>query len=223
MTSASVKRTRVLIVDDHPTFCEGLEALFQRTDDFEIVGKALTSSAALKAARELRPEIIMLDVMLGNEVNSTTGLDLVHQLRRICPQVKIAVLTASSSQEHLMNALRVGVQAYLLKDLAPNVLVNAVRQVRDGERVIGNPKQMTIALTQFQAIVQERALVDCGLTDAELEMLRLAAEGYNNKQIAAQQFWSEITVKRKMQSVYRKLGVSTRAQAVAEAIRRGFV
>jgi DNA-binding NarL/FixJ family response regulator len=223
MTSAQAKRTRVLIVDDHPTFCEGLEVLFQRTDDFEVVGKALTASAALRAARELEPEIIILDVMLGNEDSSSTGLELVHQLRRIYAQVKIAILTASSSHEHLMNALRVGVEAYLQKDLAPNLLVTAIRQVRDGERVIGSPKQMTIALTQLQAIVQERALVDCGLTDAELEMLRLAAEGHNNKQIAAQQFWSEITVKRKMQSVYRKLGVSTRAQAVAEAIRRGFV
>jgi DNA-binding NarL/FixJ family response regulator len=223
MTSAPAKRTRVLIVDDHPTFCEGLEALFQRTDDFEIVGKALTASTALNAARELQPEVIILDVMLGNEDNSTTGLDLVHQLRRIYPAVKIAVLTGSSSQEHLMTALRVGVEAYLQKDLAPNVLISAVRQVRDGERIIGSPKQLTVALTQLHAIVQERALVGCGLTDAELEMLRLAAAGHNNKQIAAQQFWSEITVKRKMQSVYRKLGVSTRAQAVAEAIRRGFV
>ncbi|PWT75847.1 MAG: hypothetical protein C5B60_04845 [Chloroflexi bacterium] len=223
MTAAPAKRTRVLIVDDHPTFCEGLEALFQRTDDFEIVGKALTASTALRATHELQPEIIILDVMLGYEDNSTTGLDLVHQLRRIFPEVKIAVLTGSSSQEHLMNALRVGVEAYLEKDLAPSALIAAVRQVRDGDRIIGNPKQLTIALTQLQAIVQEHALVGCGLTEAELEMLRLAAEGHNNKQIAAQQFWSEITVKRKMQSVYRKLGVSTRAQAVAEAIRRGFV
>ena len=223
MTSAPAKRTRVLIVDDHPTFCEGLEALFGRRDDFEIVGKAWTSSAALSAARELQPEIIVLDVTLGNDNTRSTGLDLVHQLRRICPPVKIAVLTGSSLQEHLMNALRIGVEAYLQKDLAPDLLVASIRQVRDGERVIGSPQQLTIALTQLQEIFQERTRVDCGLTDAELEMLRLAADGHNNKEIAVRQFWSEITVKRKMQSVYRKLGVSTRAQAVAEAIRRGFV
>lgn len=122
-----------------------------------------------------------------------------------------------------MIALRIGVEAYLQKDLAPNVLINAVRQVRDGERVIGSPQHLTIALTQLQEMVQERTRVDSGLTEAELEMLRLAAAGLNNKEIGVQQFWSEITVKRKMQSVYRKLGVSTRAQAVAEAIRRGFV
>lgn len=223
MASTSAQRTSVLIVDDHPTFCEGLEALFQRTDDFEIVGKAWTSSAALSAARELQPAIIILDVTLGNDNTTTAGLDLVHQLRRICPDVKVAVLTGSSSREHLMIALRIGVEAYLQKDLAPNVLINAVRQVRDGERVIGSPQHLTIALTQLQEMVQERTRVGSGLTEAELEMLRLAAAGLNNKEIGVQQFWSEITVKRKMQSVYRKLGVSTRAQAVAEAIRRGFV
>lgn len=122
-----------------------------------------------------------------------------------------------------MTALRIGVEAYLQKDLAPNALITAIRQVRDGERVIGSPQHLTIALTQLQEVIQDRARVGSGLTDAELEMLRLAAEGHNNKEIGVQQFWSEITVKRKMQSVYRKLGVNTRAQAVAEAIRRGFV
>lgn len=223
MTSTAVKRSRVLIIDDHPTFCEGLAALFQCSDDFEVVGKAWTSSAALSAARALQPGIIVLDVTLGNDGSATAGLDLVHQLRRICPEVKIAILTGSTVHEHLMIAMRLGVEAYLQKDLAPDALMTAIRQVRDGERVIGNPHHLTLALTQLQEIIQERVRADCGLTAAELEMLRLAAGGLNNKQIGIQQFWSEITVKRKMQSVYRKLGVKTRAQAVAEAIRRGFV
>jgi DNA-binding NarL/FixJ family response regulator len=221
MATEGTVRTRIMIVDDHPTFCEGLAALLERTDDFEIAEKVWSSSAALAAARDLQPEIILLDVALGSD--QTSGLDLVHQLRRICRHVKIAILTGSSLQEHLMTALRNGVEAYLMKDLAPHALVAAVRQVRDGERVIGSPQHLTYALAQLQEIVQARARVDCGFTDAELEMLRLAAAGHNNREIAAQQFWSEITVKRKMQSVYRKLGVSTRAQAVAEAIRRGFV
>lgn len=223
MPTGQPTRTRILIVDDHPTFCEGLEALLQRTDDFEVVAKAWTSGAALSAARDLKPDIILLDVTLGDEASPTSGLDLVHQLRRIRPEVKIAVLTGHTAQEYLMTALHLGVEGYLQKDLPPNALVAAIRQVRDGERVIGSPRQLTIALTQLQHVVQERARELCGLTDAELEMLRLAASGYNNKEIGVQQFWSEITVKRKMQAVYRKLGVSSRAQAVAEAIRRGFV
>jgi two-component system nitrate/nitrite response regulator NarL len=221
MAPSVAVRNSVLIVDDHPTFCEGLAALLQRTDDFVVAEKVWSSGAALAAARDLQPTMILLDVALGSE--PTGGLDLVHQLRRICPQTKIAILTGSSLQEHLMTALRDGVEGYLMKDLAPSALIAAIRQIRDGERVIGSPQHLTYALTQLQEIVQERARVDYGFTNAELEMLRLAAAGYNNREIGAQQFWSEITVKRKMQSVYRKLGVSTRAQAVAEAIRRGFV
>lgn len=216
-------RTRVLIVDDHPMFCDALEAVFLRTDDFEVVGRALTGTAALSAARELQPDIIMLDLTLGDESVPMAGLDLVHQLRRIRSDVKIAVLTGHTAEEYLMTALHVGVEGYLQKDLPSDALLYAVRQVRAGERVVGSPHQMTVALNELQTIIKERARALVGLTDAELEMLRLAAAGHNNKEIGAQQFWSEITVKRKMQVVYRKLGVSTRAQAVAEAIRRGFV
>lgn len=122
-----------------------------------------------------------------------------------------------------MSALRLGVEAFLEKDLPPNTLLATIRQVRDGERVIGNPRNLTMALAQLQAIFQERAKAHTGLSEGELEMLRLAAAGFNNKEIGTRLFWSEITVKRKMQTVYRKLEVSSRAQAVAEVIRRGFV
>lgn len=223
MQSVQTNRARILIVDDHPTFCQGLESLFQDTDDFEIVAQAWTSGSALSAARAFQPEIILLDVTLEEDNNTVSGLDLIPQLRRICPDVKIAVLTGHKAKEYLMSAVRIGVEGYLLKAMAPADLLHAIRQIRAGERVIGNPQHLTLALTQLHEIVRERARNDCGLTDAELEMLRLAAEGLNNKEIGVQQFWSEITVKRKMQAVYRKLDVSTRAQAVAEAIRRGFV
>lgn len=223
MAAVQTTRARVLIVDDHPTFCEGLAALFERTDDFEIVGKAWTSAAALAEARAQQPDLILLDVAINEGETTVSGLDLVHQLRRICPGVKIAIVTAQSGNEYLMSAINVGVEGYLQKDLPPEALIAAVRQVRAGERVIGSARQLTKALTQLHEMVQERARNECGLTEAELEMLRLAASGLNNREIGVQQFWSEITVKRKMQAVYRKLDVSTRAQAVADAIRRGFV
>jgi DNA-binding NarL/FixJ family response regulator len=216
---------RILVVDDHPIFCEGLDALFQRTDDFEVVGIAWTSTEALSAVRTLQPEIILLDIHLTDapDPNAAIGLDLVHQLRCICPTAKIAVLTGHASQEYLMRALRLGVEAFLEKDLPPDTLLASIRQVRDGERVLGSPHDLTVALNQLHAIFQERAQAHAGLTAGELEMLRLAAAGCNNKEIGNRLFWSEITVKRKMQAVYRKLEVNSRAQAVAEVIRRGFV
>jgi DNA-binding NarL/FixJ family response regulator len=110
MTAVQTTRARVLIVDDHPTFCEGLASLFERTDDFEIVGKAWTSAAALSEARAQHPDLILLDVAINEGETTVSGLDLVHQLRRICPGVKIAIVTAQSGNEYLMSAINVGVE-----------------------------------------------------------------------------------------------------------------
>jgi DNA-binding NarL/FixJ family response regulator len=213
--------TRILIVDDHPLFCDGLQALLERAECLEVVAQAWTSGDALSFARRLHPELILLDIVLDN--NTINGLDLVHQLRRICPAVKIAVLTAHAGDEYLMNALRLGVDAFLEKDLPPSALLTAIRLVRDGERVLPKPHHLTLALTELRQVMQELDRAHSDLNDQEIGMLRLAASGYNNKAIGAHEFWSEITVKRKMQVVYHKLGVSSRAQAVAEAIRLGFM
>ncbi len=214
-------RARVLIVDDHPLFCDGLQALLARAEHLEVVGKAQTSNEALAFTRQLKPDIILLDITLDN--NTVSGLDLIHRLRRIRSDVKIAILTGHSESEYLMNALRQDVQAYLVKDMSSSALLTAIEQVRAGERVLPNPQHLTIALTKLGQVIQERDRAHSGLNDKEIEMLRLAAQGHNNKEIGAYEFWSEITVKRKMQAIYRKLGVSSRAQAVAEAIQLGFI
>jgi DNA-binding NarL/FixJ family response regulator len=221
LTRAVTGRARILIVDDHPVFCDGLRALLERTQSFEVVGEAWTSSDAVALTRRLQPAIIVLDIVLENE--RLNGLDLVSQLRHICPDVRIAVLTGHTGQEHLISALRLGVQAFLQKDLPAHVLLDALLQVRAGERVIAKPQDLTLALTELYKVARQREREQSCLTDHEIQMLRLAAAGHSNKEIGASQYWSEITVKRKMQSVYRKLGVSSRAQAVAEVIRLGFI
>lgn len=214
-------RTRVLVVDDHPLFCEGMCALLARVESFDVIGQAWTSDDALAYTRQLKPDMILLDISLDND--AVNGLDLIHQLRRICSDVKIAVLTAHTSSEYLMSALRQDVQAFLEKDMTPDALLAAIQQVRNGERVLPSPHHITVALAELGQMIRERDRAHSGLTDQEIEMLRLAASGCNNKAIGAYEFWSEITVKRKMQAIYRKLGVSSRAQAVAEAIRLGFI
>jgi DNA-binding NarL/FixJ family response regulator len=221
LTRAVTGRTRILIVDDHPVFCDGLRALLECAQAFEVVGEAWTSSNAVTLARLLQPAIIVLDIVLEKE--RVSGLDLVSQLRHICPDVKIAVLTGHTGQEHVLSALRLGVHAFLQKDLPGNVLLDAILQVRAGERVIAEPQDLTLALTELYRVARQHEREQSCLSDQEIEMLRLAAAGHSNKKIGASQYWSEITVKRKMQSVYRKLGVSSRAQAVAEVIRLGFI
>jgi DNA-binding NarL/FixJ family response regulator len=221
LTRTAAGRTRILIVDDHPVFCDGLRGLLERTQAFEVVGEAWTRGETLALARQLQPEIIMLDIML--EGDKVSGLDLVSQLRHICPDVKIAVLTGRGGREQLMTALRLGALAFLQKDLPPAALLDAIQKVRDGERVIAKPEDLTLALAELYRVARQNEREHSCLSDQEIEMLRLASTGLNNREIGARQFWSEITVKRKMQSVYRKLGVSSRAQAVAEVIRLGFI
>lgn len=216
------KKTKVLIVDDHPLYCEGMRALLESgATGFQVVGQAWTSSNALLLAREHQPDIVLLDVELDH--GAVSGLDLISQLRRLAPAVRIVIVTGHSEREYLMSAMKLGVHAYLEKDLSPLTLLNAIQQVRDGERVLANPKDLTLVLTELSDIVQERERARSDLMDQEVEMLRLAAAGYNNKEIGQRMYWSEITVKRKMQAVYHKLSVGSRAQAVAAVIRLGFM
>ncbi len=214
-------KTRILIVDDHPLFCDGLQALLERAECFEVVGQAWTSSDALSTARQLKPEMVLLDIALDN--NTVNGLDLVHRLCSVSREIKIAVLTAHTGGEYLMYALRLGVNAFLEKGMPPAALLAAIKQVQNGERVLPNPHHLTLALTELGQAIQERDRAHSGLTDQEIEMLTLAASGHNNKVIGTHEFWSEVTVKRKMQVIYRKLKVNSRAQAVAEAIRLGLI
>lgn len=217
----SANRMRVLMIDDHPLFCDGLHALLERSGHFDVVGQARCSGDALNLARATLPELILLDISLDND--TVNGLDLIHRLRRICPEVKIVVLTGHKESEYVMNALRQGVSGFVEKDLPSAELLAALEHVRRGERVLPDSGHLTLALTEFGLVVQERERAQSGLNDQEIEMLRLAASGKNNKQIGDYEFFSEITVKRKMQLIYRKLSVTSRAQAVAEAIRLGFI
>ena len=119
--------------------------------------------------------------------------------------------------------MRIGVYGYLQKTLPTDELLAALRAVYRGERVVSEARAITRVLSEYERLTKEQERVRSGLNDLEIELVRLAAEGCSNKEIAARQFWSEVTVKRKMQDIYRKLQVSDRAQAVAEAMRMGLI
>ena len=213
------KRIRVLVVDDHEIVRKGLCALLNEQDDFEVVGQAGSGNLAITLAMQLQPDIILLDIFLG----ASNGLDIAQQLQRGCPRIRIVVLTGFTDEGHLFRAMRIGVHGYLQKALPINDLLTSLRAVQGGERVIGEPSAITQVLSEFERLTKEQERVRSGLTDLEIDLLRLAAEGCSNKEIASRQFWSEVTVKRKMQDIYRKLQVTDRAQAVAEAMRMGLI
>ena len=212
-------RIRILLVDDHEIVRRGICAILNEEEDFEVVGQAANSNAAVMLAMQVQPDIILLDIFLG----TSNGLDIAQQLQRACPQTRLVVFTGVTDEGHLFRAMRVGVHGYLQKAMPVNDLLAALRAVHQGERVIGEPRAMTQVLTEFSRLTKEQERVRSGLTDLEIELVRLAAEGCSNKEIASRQFWSEVTVKRKMQDIYRKLQVTDRAQAVAEAMRMGLI
>jgi DNA-binding NarL/FixJ family response regulator len=214
-------RIRVLVVDDHEVVRRGVCVILDEQDDFEVVGQAVTGNDALALARQLRPDIVLLDLFLGE----TNGLDVAQQLLRSCPEagMRMVILTGHCDDESLFHALRVGVHGFLQKALPVDELLSSLRAVYRGERVVGEPHAMTQVLNEFSRLAREQERLHCGLTGLEIELVRLAARGCTNKEIAARQFWSEVTVKRKMQDIYRKLQVTDRAQAVAEAMRMGLI
>jgi DNA-binding NarL/FixJ family response regulator len=218
---SSVKQTiiRVLVVDDHELIRRGLSAVLGEQEDFQVVGQAGTGSAAVMLARQLQPDIVLLDIFLGN----ANGLDIAQQLQRACPDTRVVIVTGYTDDDHLLRAMRIGVYGYLQKALPTTELLAALRSVHRGERVIGEPRAITRVLSEYERLTKEQERVRSGLNDLEIELVRLAAQGCSNKEIAARQFWSEVTVKRKMQDIYRKLQVTDRAQAVAEAMRMGLI
>jgi DNA-binding NarL/FixJ family response regulator len=210
---------RVLIVDDHEVVRKGLYAALSEEKDFVVVGEADNGHTALVRTQELQPDIVLLDIFLG----TTNGLDIVQQLQRASPTSRIAVLTGLTDEELLLQAMRIGVCGYLQKSLPLAELLSALRAIHRGERVIGEQRAITQVLSEFHRLTREQSRTRSGLSELEIELVRLAAQGCSNREIAARQFWSEVTVKRKMQDIYRKLQVTDRAQAVAEAIRTGLI
>lgn len=213
------ERARILLVDDHPIYYAGLQVLLEGAEAFEVVGLATDCQAALKLTQAYHPAIVLLDVELGEE----NGLDLVTQLGRICPGVKIVVLTGHDQHEYLSTAMRLGVYGFLCKDMAGDAVLAALRQVLNGERVVRQPHGLTAMLEEYSQLLRAHERERSGVTEQEIEILRLAAIGLSNKDIGAHQFLSEITVKRRLQEIYHKLNVKGRSHAVAEAIRAGLI
>lgn len=210
---------RILVVADHVILRQGIQAMLNVEDDFEIVGEAENGKVALRLVTELEPDIILIDTFL--EVGN--GLDIAQQLLRSFPNARIVLFAGSNDEKLLFGALRIGVHGYLHKTLSIDGLREALRAVRCGERVLGESQAVTQVIVEFHRLVKEQNRLNRGLSTTEIELVRLASKGYTNKEIGKQHFWSEVQVKRKMQEIYRKLQVSDRAQAVAEAMRQGLI
>ena len=208
---------RVLIVDDHPMVRRGLQSLLSSYSDIVVVGEAGDGAAALQAAG-LSPEVILLDIQLPG----LDGVEVARQLRRVMPAAKIIALTAYENEEYVLKAMRAGAYAYLLKSTSDETVIEAIRLVHQGKRIL-SPTLMDGVLRQFQTLAQTQARYESGLSEEDVRVLALIAQGATNEEIASETHWSERTVKREIEQIMSKLGARNRAQAAAEAIKRGLV
>src|SRR6266704_4789675 len=208
---------RVLIVDDHVILRQGIHVMLNEEEDFEVVGEAENEKAALSLAMESKPDIVLVDMSMG----TSSGLDTAKQLLRSSPNTHIVLFAGSNDEKLLFDAIRIGVHGYLQKTLSIEDLCKALRAVHCGERVLGDSQAVTQVVIEFHRLTKEQNRLCHGLSMEETELVQLVSHGYTNKEIGRQKFWSEITVKRKMQDIYRKLQVADRAHAVAVAIRQG--
>lgn len=209
---------RVLIVDDHPMVRRGLRSLLSSYQDIEIVGEAEDGAATLQAAVDLSPEVILLDIRLPGP----DGIELAYQLRHRAPEAKVIILTAFDCDEYVFGALRAGAHAYLLKNTSDTTVVETIRLVHQGKRLL-SPALMDKVLQQFETLARAHARHESGLSAEDLRTLKLIAQGATNAEIAEEMYWSERTVRRNVGEIMAKLGAKNRAEAVAQAIKKGLI
>ncbi len=196
----------------------GLRSLLSAYPDLQIVGEANDGAAALQAAALEQPDLVLLDIMIPG----LDGVEVAQQLHSLNPNTKVIILTAYENQEYIIRALRAGAYAYLLKNSSDENLVESIRAVHRGEHLL-SPELIDQVLRQFQVLAKTATRVESGLSEEELTVLQLIARGATNEEIAQQMFWSERTVKRKVEEITAKLEARNRAQAVAEGIKRGLI
>lgn len=216
--SNSWEPIRILIVDDHPVVRHGLRNLLSMHPDFEIVGEAEDGAQVFPLLAAHKTDVILLDIQMSGQ----GGIDVARRVLQSYPQIKIILLTTYDDQIYLEQGLEAGVHGYLLKSVSHETLPDSIRAVMRGEKLL-SPSLVSKVMTNYQKLAQEQAKRDAGLTADDLKILTLIANGANNKSIAEDLFWSEATVKRRVQEILEKLEVSNRAQATAEAVRRGWI
>jgi two-component system, NarL family, response regulator LiaR len=205
---------RLLLVDDHEVVRSGLQTFLELQDDMQVVGEAASAEQALALVPSVEPDIVVLDLVLPG----MSGVEAIRRLRASHPAVKIVALTSYAGQDLVLPAVRAGVSGYLLKDVGPAELADALRTVHAG----GSPLHPQVAAT-VMASVGPNDGPQPSLTPREREVLRLIARGLSNRLIARELTLAEKTVKTHVSSILAKLGVADRTQAALYAVRSGLV
>lgn len=207
----------VLLIDDHALFRIGLEALLERRG-IEVIASVGDGQEGMKLAKEENPDVILLDMRMPN----INGSQILQQLREDGVETPIAMLTTSNEEQDLINSLRNGAQGYLLKDMEPDDLVNALQEIVSGKTIVAPELAPVLAkvVQQGDQEITEEHTPFSDLTPREHEILCLLAEGLSNKVIAKNLGISDGTVKLHVKSILRKLGIHSRVEAAVMAVER---
>ncbi len=209
---------RVLIVDDHPIVRRGLQSLLSSYPDIQVVGETENGTATLAAVKDLSPDVILLDI----QMTGMDGIELTSRILQSAPQIKIIILTAYNNEEYVLGAFRAGAFAYLLKNSLNETVVETIRLVHQGRRML-SPSLMDQVLKQLHTLAQAQASHESQLSSDDIRVLALIANGATNEEIARELHWSESTVKRRIEEIMATLGARNRAQAVSIATKEGLI
>jgi two-component system, NarL family, response regulator LiaR len=215
----------VLVVDDHTLFRSGIRKMLEEEADMSVVGEAATGQEALKQARRLMPDVVLMDIKMPDPSGSGQSLDGIEATRilhREMPHMGIIFCTVFEDDEFVFAGLQAGGRGYIVKDDDPETMLRAIRAVAHGESLLG-PTIAQKVMRQFSALPGKQAPLVDDLTPREMEVLKLIAGGLSNKQIAEALVLSEKTVKNHINNIFSKLHVYDRSQAMLYAIRQGLV
>ncbi len=210
----------ILIAEDHRLVRQGIHQFLEREADFKVLGEASDGEEAVKLAKELKPDVIVMDIAMPK----LNGIEATRQIKQLLPRTIILILTAYDYEEYIFPILEAGAAGYLLKDMSGGELIDAIRTVYRGESVL-HPTVARKLLEHYRTMQVKDSQHKKSelLTERELEVLKLAAQGMSNKEISAALFISVHTTESHFGNIFSKLGVYSRVEALLEALRRGWL
>jgi DNA-binding NarL/FixJ family response regulator len=221
-----VERAKVMIVDDHPLFRQGLRRALEREKSLEMAGEAADGMEAIRMALEIKPQLILMDINLP----SLNGLQVTKELKEALADTAVIMLTAYHDEEQLIHAMKAGARAYFPKEVTPQRLIWAIKEVMKGNHVIGDKALTESEVNTWLASQMEKLTVGSTeeaqfipLSPREMEILQHAARGESNKEIARALEISQQTVKNHISSILRKLPARDRTEAAIYALRHGWI
>src|SRR5215468_4297269 len=219
MDSRKFQNINILIADDHPIFRDGLRRLLEAEPGLKVIGEACDGAEAVKMARELKPDILLLDLAMPRH----PGLEALRDLGSGQQSVRVILLTAAAEKHQIVEALQLGARGVVLKDSATQLLLKSIHTVMSGEYWVGRESVSNLVQylrTLVQSSGEEAKQKKFGLTPRELEIVSAVVAGYSNKEIAEYFKISEDTVKHHLSNIFDKLGVSTRLELALFAVNQ---